>query len=329
MKMTSEAKPPYEAVALPTPYPVGRVNAYLLPESSPSLIDAGVRSERSLAELEARMDARGLKLEAIDTVLVTHLHNDHAGAAPEIARRASAPIRCHEESLVDEERGRAAFLELIARYGAPPRTTEELRQAWALSDQFGEPLTGAAEVEILADGEHLRAGDVELEALHTPGHAPGHLCFLARELGALFCGDLLLEQITSNPLPHFDESEPRGRRVSLALYLDSLARIESLGPLLGLPGHGAVLADTAAAARRAAGHINARNKKVLKIMRSFPGANLFELAGKFFFQEQHVLGQTLAFCELLAHADLLEVRGQIEVDDSCGVPHITKDDRVG
>mgnify|MGYP000166842969 CR=1 FL=1 len=44
-------------------------------------------------------------------------------------------------------------------------------------------------------------------------------------------GDLLLPDITPNPLPHFDADAPRGRHSSLALFLASLDRVEALGSL--------------------------------------------------------------------------------------------------
>lgn len=309
-------------IPLPTPYPVGRVNSYLLPDSPACLVDVGVKSERSINELTKSLSERRRSIEEIDSILLTHRHNDHAGAAPAFARDSGITINCHEESILDEPKARETFLELISCYGAPNATLDQLRMAWEISDQFGEPLTSSPSVKTVGDGERISAGGLELEALLTPGHASGHLCYVARERGLIFCGDLLLAEITSNPLPHFDETAPRGRQVSLSLYLESLEKVEALGPLRGLPGHGSALADTTGASKRAREHILARNGKVLRLIRSWPGARLFELAAKFFFQEQNVLGQTLAFCELLAHADLLEERGKIIVDPETGVPEI-------
>lgn len=309
-------------IPLPTPYPVGRVNTYLLPGSPACLVDAGVSSERSFDELTKVLRERGTEIDEIESILLTHRHNDHAGAAPEIARWSDMTIYCHEESLVDEPKARETFLDLISCYGAPSATLDQLRMAWEISDQFGEPLDSSPSVRTVRDGERIRAGGLELEAMVTPGHAPGHLCYVARERGLIFCGDLLLAQITSNPLPHFDATAPRGRRVSLALYLESLAKVEALGPLRGLPGHGSALPDTTRTAKRASQHIISRSGKVLRLIKSCPDAKLFELAEKFFFQEQNVLGQTLAFCELLAHADLLEEQGKIVVNPETGVPEI-------
>jgi glyoxylase-like metal-dependent hydrolase (beta-lactamase superfamily II) len=220
-------------------------------------------------------------------------------------------------------RARRTFLELIGRYGAPPETTALLEQVWSMGDDLGEDLRATRGLETVADGARLVLGGVELVAVATPGHSPGHLCYVAHELRAVFCGDLLLADITANPLPHFDDAAPRGRLASLALYLDSLARIESFGALTGYPGHGEPLPDTAAAARRAREHILARNEKVLRLVRRYEGRALFELARKFFLEDS-VVGQALAFCELLAHVDLLAERGLAIMGDNDGRVRVTQ-----
>lgn len=296
---------------------MGRVNTYLIWGRPWGLIDAGVRSDRSLAELEAALATRGLDPSQLGALALTHQHTDHSGAAVELARRSSAPLWCHRVAARDTAVGRKAFLELLSRYGAPPRAVEGLATAWAKGDHFGEALTEAPTLKLLEDGDRFELGALTLEVLHTPGHSPDHICLLAREAGALFCGDLLLARVTSNPLPHFDARSPRGRRPSLKLYLESLSRVEALGPKLGLPGHGPPLPDTAAAAATARGHILARNDKVLRLIRKLDGRSLFELATRFF-SEAGVTGQALAFCELLAHGDLLEDRGLVTVSDTDG-----------
>jgi hydroxyacylglutathione hydrolase len=45
----------------------------------------------------------------------------------------------------------------------------------------------------LSDGEQIHVGGTVLEVLHTPGHAPGGVCFAALDLGAVFTGDTLFQ----------------------------------------------------------------------------------------------------------------------------------------
>lgn len=317
-----DASESIRTIPLPTPYPVGRVNAYLLRGRGPTtLVDAGVRSSKSIAELEAGLEAAGARLEEVEQVLVTHGHFDHAGAAPDLAERARARIRCHGDAARRETVGRGAFLDLLVRFGAPTAMRAQLEAAWRWGDRFGRPLAESDAVDLVGDGEVVRAGDLELEALHTPGHAPGHLCFLSRAEGLLFCGDLLLAHITPNPLPHMDPQAPRGRRPTLGFYLASLARVEALGSCRGLPGHDVPLDDTVEAVRVARSHVLGRSDGVLDLMAANPGKTINDLAD-LLFGEGNPLGQALAFCELLAHADRLEDEGRIALDPETGVPSV-------
>jgi glyoxylase-like metal-dependent hydrolase (beta-lactamase superfamily II) len=45
----------------------------------------------------------------------------------------------------------------------------------------------------VSDGETLRVGEIELHALHTPGHSPGSVCWHAPDLNAVFSGDTLFQ----------------------------------------------------------------------------------------------------------------------------------------
>ena len=89
-------------------------------------------------------------------VLCTHAHDDHVTVASELADRFDAPIRLHPDD----------------------------RVLW----QQTYPHTSFVP---LADGETIPVGNVELHVLHTPGHAPGAVCFSAPALHAVFSGDTL------------------------------------------------------------------------------------------------------------------------------------------
>lgn len=80
----------------------------------------------------------------------------------------------------------------------------------------------------LADGDVVRAGNLSVTALHTPGHSADHLCFLLADDGAVFTGDLILGQGSSMV------TYPEG---DVAAYLRSLDRLQALQPRLLFPGH--------------------------------------------------------------------------------------------
>ena len=87
-------------------------------------------------------------------------------------------------------------------------------------------------VPVLAYGDGLGDGDLlapGLVCVHTPGHAPDHLCFWHPESGTLLCGDLIAGSGSIMIAP------PEG---DLAAYVASLERVRALSPKRILPGHG-------------------------------------------------------------------------------------------
>jgi glyoxylase-like metal-dependent hydrolase (beta-lactamase superfamily II) len=317
MSGPTELPPQVHRIPLPTPYPVGRSNAYLIEGDPPVLVDCGVKSSRVTGELEARLGDHGVRLEDVGAILLSHPHYDHAGAAAAIARRTGVKVYGHGNGLEYEFRGRDAFYLAMARYGAPTELIETLKAMNEYGERYGEPLTALDRLELLDEGDRFALGGADLDVLYTPGHNAAHLCYHDRARGALFCGDLLLAGITPNPLPHFDPQSKLGRLQSLSLYLDSLEHVERLGPRVGLAGHGRLLADTAVAARKARRQIHQRADIVLELCHCHLGDTLFGLAGRLF-GEENPLGEALAFSEMLAHVDRLEAAGRIRVDHDQG-----------
>jgi glyoxylase-like metal-dependent hydrolase (beta-lactamase superfamily II) len=90
-------------------------------------------------------------------ILLTHAHNDHIGAAREVADTVGAPIYLNPEDLV--------LWEQVYPDTQPDRE--------------------------LADGDVFEVAGVKLEAIHTPGHSPGSTCFYLESEGTVFTGDTL------------------------------------------------------------------------------------------------------------------------------------------
>ncbi|TMF40335.1 MAG: MBL fold metallo-hydrolase [Chloroflexi bacterium] len=80
----------------------------------------------------------------------------------------------------------------------------------------------------LHDGDIVRAGTLNLTALHTPGHSADHLSFVIPEDRAIFTGDLILGHGSSMV------TYPEG---DVAAYLQSLDRLAALEPRILFPGH--------------------------------------------------------------------------------------------
>jgi glyoxylase-like metal-dependent hydrolase (beta-lactamase superfamily II) len=108
-----------------------------------------------------------------------------------------------------------------------------LRARWPALEVFKWPLPEDAGGNRLRDGDVVEAGDTQLTVVHTPGHAPDHVCFWNAETRELFAGDMVVEGTTV--------MIPAGRGGNLREYLASLERLGTLRAARIYPGHGPVI----------------------------------------------------------------------------------------
>jgi glyoxylase-like metal-dependent hydrolase (beta-lactamase superfamily II) len=114
--------------------------------------------------------------------------------------------------------------------------------------------------EPLADGDVIAAGDTEVTAIHTPGHAPDHLCFWHGDSRTLFGGDLAVQGATV--------WIPTSLGGDLSDYMASLQRVIGLAPSKILPAHGAVIDDPIDLLRSYVDHRRERERQIVEALRS-------------------------------------------------------------
>jgi glyoxylase-like metal-dependent hydrolase (beta-lactamase superfamily II) len=130
-----------------------------------------------------------------------------------------------------------------------------LRARWPAIEVCKVPTADDSGIRALADGDRVTGADVGLEVVHTPGHAPDHICLWAAGARALFTGDMLVKGSTV--------MIPAGRGGHLGEYLRSLTRLASLGAAIAYPGHGAVIDDPDALIAEYLAHRQLREDQVL------------------------------------------------------------------
>lgn len=114
----------------------------------------------------------------------------------------------------------------------------------------------------LEDGEVVRVGNLNLTALHTPGHSPDHLSFLLAGDRAVFTGDLVLGQGSSMV------TYPEG---DVAAYLRSLERLAALRPTILFPGHWDPVVDAMGKIEEYRRHRLEREAQILAEVQRGPG----------------------------------------------------------
>ena len=223
-------------------------NSYVLGSPAVAVLDPGPDDTVHLRRLHAA--APGLRF-----VFVTHTHRDHSCGARALANAAGAPI-----------------------VGLPPPSD-------GLQDMSCVPSIEARHDTVFdLSGRAGPAGDAEaarhaiqspdltrLRAIHTPGHASNHVCFLLEEEGLLFSGDHVLDGVTPVILP------PDG---DMAAYLQSLELLKRYQPRAIAPGHGRVLDEPLRVIDGVIAHRGRREAKVLAVLGTVEQGTIDELLPK-------------------------------------------------
>ncbi|MBM3373181.1 MAG: MBL fold metallo-hydrolase [Betaproteobacteria bacterium] len=156
--------------------------------------------------------------ERLRWIFCTHTHRDHSPLARALKDATGAQVLGHA------------------------RTPDDGRQ----------DLTFAPD-RALADGDVVDCGAFRLRAVHTPGHASNHLCYLLEGSGLLFTGDHVMQGSTVVISP------PDG---DMQAYLDSLQRLPGLPVTRFAPGHGHIIENPGEEVRRLIEHRMKREQKV-------------------------------------------------------------------
>jgi glyoxylase-like metal-dependent hydrolase (beta-lactamase superfamily II) len=308
-------------LAVPTPFMVGRVNAYLIEDSPLTLIDSGPNSAKALDELEQALARRGHAVEDIELLVITHQHMDHFGLASILARRSGAEVAAldslapflanygHQTDLEDE------FAEqLMLRHGIPSEIVTALRavsagfRAWGAAVEVTRPLAADSQLELR---------DRTLRVLHRPGHSPSDTVFLddrsdVGQASILLAADHLIAHISSNPLlsrplnaseQQIDGVDGGQRPQALLTYMDSLEKTRAMDLSLVLPGHGRPIRDHVALIDERFRMHERRAEKIRRLIVSDP-RTAHEIAQELW-GNVAVTQAFLTLSEVLGHVDLL------------------------
>jgi glyoxylase-like metal-dependent hydrolase (beta-lactamase superfamily II) len=309
----ARTEPTIHLLSIPTPFPVGPVNVYLLEGDPLSLIDAGPLTDDAFDTLKAGLKDLGYALQDVEQLIITHAHHDHFGQAGRIVEESGAAVLSFRENrypLVEFDtwwNKRMAYVaDLMIKEGAPPESLHEMDVIRGI----GQYAAAVPQLTPLDDDDQVRMGGWTWQALHTPGHALGHLCFYQPESRLLLSGDHLLRDITSNPVLETPRRGMRERPRSLPDYVQSLRRVRDLDVEKALPGHGEPVYDHRAHIDAILSHHAAREKLILQLLRQ-KDCTVYELGVSLFGGELPGVELFLVMSEIIGHLDLLELEGSV------------------
>jgi len=295
--------------------PLGYVNGYLVEEPDGyTLVDCGWKADDVLAALHEGLAAHGITLADVRRLAVTHFHFDHYGLAGTLLRAGVPQLYMHrrdwefaQQIFEDVATADAAADHWIAENGLEIETSLE-EEVHHRRSELTKPTTE------LEDGAFL---GTRLRAVWTPGHAPGHLCFVDARSGRMLTGDHVLDPIT----PHVGLwHESRGD--VLGDYIASLHKVAAIGATGVLPAHGEPFPDLARRVAELLAHTETRERQVLAalakghadataIARSLPWTR-----SQRSFDSLTLAHRQFAVAETLAHLQHLMVRGVVDRDDA-------------
>ncbi|QLG49483.1 MBL fold metallo-hydrolase [Natrinema halophilum] len=242
----------------------GDNNTYLFSDGPETvLIDTGDWMATTREQLESAFDERGLEFADVDRIFLTHWHHDHCGLAGEIQAESGAEVHVHADDAALVEGSDDAWeamydrqKEYFEEWGMPEENQAALLERMA----DGETTVETPSVTPFEHGETFSFDGVELEVVHTSGHAAGLSMFEADLEGErqVFSGDVLLPVYT----PNVGGADVRVDR-PLEKYLRALQGIVDAGYDRAWPGHRDPIADPADRAQYIIDHHEERSWRVL------------------------------------------------------------------
>jgi glyoxylase-like metal-dependent hydrolase (beta-lactamase superfamily II) len=210
------------AARTPTLPPATHTQSYALGARDVLLVEPATPYDDERREWMAWANGLASRGRRLVGILLTHHHADHAGGAVFFARTLGLPLWAHaltRDRVPDASIGRElADGDVIVLDGPTP-------ERW--------------------------------EVLHTPGHAPGHVCVYERSRRFLVAGDMVASEGTILVEPVDGD---------MALYIDQLERLRALGAKTVLPAHGSAIDDPDALFERYVRHRRMREGRVLRAL---------------------------------------------------------------
>lgn len=308
---------------IPLPLPMDglkAVNVYAIEtDDGLTLVDGGWSIEVARDLLASCLRDVGYGFGDIKRFLVTHIHRDHYTMAAVLGREYGADVALGFDEkpgldlLNDPSLEQNPFLDVLRTAGA-----HDLAELWASGAPESPDMSMWSYPDTWLSGDQqIVIGARTLDAVHTPGHTPGHYVYAEQQAGLLFAGDHVLPTITPSigftvpPVPN-----------PLGDFMASLTKVRSLPDLTLLPAHGPVAPSSHARVDELLVHHEHRLELSLAAIADSP-RSAHEVAHDLPwtrhdhpYEKLDPFAQGMASMETKAHLDLLVAQGKATSEDT-------------
>lgn len=250
------------AARTPTLPPATHTNSYALGRRDVVLVEPATPYEDEQREWIAWARAIHGAGRKVVAIVATHHHPDHVGGAALLSKELGLPVWAHALT----------------------------------ADRIDVPVSRR-----LVDGEEIILDDTVWRVLHTPGHAPGHVCLFEPRSRTAIVGDMVASVGTILIAPGDGD---------MGLYLDQLKRLSALDASLALPAHGEPIDAPTALFTRYVTHRTMREDKIVDVLRQSADLTSTEIV-PLAYDDASPAKWPIAKLSVDAHLEKLEREGRI------------------
>lgn len=236
-----------EVIELPTEWPVGPVNVFLLKGEKLTLVDCGRKMEKAWDMFNDALKELKLSVMDIEQIVLTHHHGDHVGLLDWILEENPIPVYAHENCRPflkqDEDhfaRARDFFSGFYDDFGVP----KEIGQKFASTKGWNQGLRKKIEITATIDEGIPVPGLSEWQVIETKGHAQSHISLYRPKDQVLLCGDHLIKHTPAGIFLEAPIYPEVVRAKPLIQYVNNLRKCLQLPISLTLSGHGDAIDNT-------------------------------------------------------------------------------------
>jgi len=301
-------------------------NVYLikLDNNDAILVDTGPNAPQAMDTLKDILNKAEVTWENIKHILVTHGHYDHFSFAAQIVELTGAHVYVHSadkqklaatsENPFFGKENETEVIPFLERLGIKKSLIPSFISEIVTAEREFKPLLESS-IHSLADGNVLEFPDLTIKVIHTPGHSAGSCSFLLVEKDIVFTGDVLLSDITPNPILEIAGEE---RDQNLVRLQDSLSKIRLLGASKAYPGHGKPILSVNSAIDRQLTRMAKRSEQVFQILGAH-SLTTFSIANKLFPSGGGRYHNWLALSETLGQLGWLRIQKRVRFRQDAGV----------